>query len=418
VSGGDRGEYLWQVLPTLWPPPARITRCGRLTRSAAPATEFLVFPSERRAALLVPRRPRRAAAGALRHYKASATARDRLRFRLAALAAATGVAEVLPDRVRIEPSGPAGTEADIVAHLSAALRCDTLVSLYVGAPRANRKPVLQVLAPDGAALGFAKVGVNSLTRQLVRAEAAALEFLAQAPLAHVRPPRLLYQGQWRGNEILVQEALPAARPARSHGELGAAMTEVAGIRGLDRFPAAQSRYWQSLRTRLQALDQREAARSLLEALGSLERAEGALTLTFGAWHGDWTPWNMTLSRGQALVWDWERFDTGVPVGFDAVHYWLQGAIIRGGTHPVTAAEMALSAAADLVGPLGVQPQAASLVAALYLVEIAARYLHDGQAEAGAKLGRIDAWLLPALMRHVRRPGGPLRVPGSGLTGSA
>ncbi|HEY5985220.1 MAG TPA: hypothetical protein VIV12_02375 [Streptosporangiaceae bacterium] len=413
MSVGDRGEYLRQVLPLLWPPPARITRCGRMTRSRAAAAEFLIFPSERRAALLVPRRPRRAAAAALRHYKASASARDRLRFRLAAIAAGTGAAEVLPDRVRIEPAGPAVAEADIASHLSAALRRQAIVSLHVGAPRANRKPVLQVLAPDGAALGFAKVGVNPLTRELVRAEATALALLAQAPLTHVRPPRLLYHGQWRGNEVLIQEAFPAARPARNHGELGGAMTEIAGIRGLSHLPAAQSSYWQRLRTRLRALDQREAAGSLLAALGALERAEGELTLAVGSWHGDWTPWNMTMSRGQALVWDWERFETGVPVGFDAVHYWLQGAIIRSGTPPVTAAEMAVSRAAELVAPLGVAPQTASLVAALYLVEIAARYLHDGQAEAGARLGRVEEWLLPVLTGHTRRLSSPLRASGGG-----
>ena len=57
----------------------------------------------------------------------------------------------------------------------------------------------------------------------------------------------------------------------------------------------------------------------------------------------------------------------------------------------------------------------SAVAMLYLVEIGTRYLRDRQADAGARLGRVDAWLLPVLMRNT--PGYPARSGGhDGLAG--
>ncbi len=34
----------------------------------------------------------------------------------------------------------------------------------------------------------------------------------------------------------------------------------------------------------------------------------------------------------------------------------------------------------------------------YLMELAARYLADRQAEAGARLGDVGTWLLPAVAR--------------------
>jgi hypothetical protein len=114
---------------------------------------------------------------------------------------------------------------------------------------------------------------------------------------------------------------------------------------------------------------------------------------------------MTMSLGRARVWDWERFEAGVPVGYDALHYRMQGDIVRGGADPAAAAHTTLSGAAQTLAPFGVEPETAGLVAALYLTEIAARYVRDGQAEAGAKLGRIDAWLLPALAHHIQRPDG-------------
>jgi hypothetical protein len=111
---------------------------------------------------------------------------------------------------------------------------------------------------------------------------------------------------------------------------------------------------------------------------------------------------MTMSGDRARVWDWELFETGVPVGFDAVHFWLQGAIVRGGIAPAAAAERAVTGAPEILAPFGLDPAAASRVATLYLAEIAIRYLRDGQAEAGARLGRIGDWLLPALIGHARR----------------
>ena len=48
------------------------------------------------------------------------------------------------------------------------------MSLYLSPARANRKPVLQLLTPQGQAAGFAKIGTNQLTRELVTAEYEAL----------------------------------------------------------------------------------------------------------------------------------------------------------------------------------------------------------------------------------------------------
>ena len=400
MTAEGRGRYLWEVLGTLWPPPARVTRCGPWhhgTPGGPRATEFVVVPSERRAVLLLPRRPRRVAAAALRHYKASATARDRRKLDTLALAASLGLADVLPHRVRIE-RGTTGD--DLAGYLSAALGHDIVLSLHIGPPRANRKPVLQALTPDGAVAGFVKVGVDPLTRGLVRAEAATLALLGDAPLSKVRPPRLLWHGRWHDHEVLVQQAFPRGRRARDLTELTGAMAELAAVRGVTVMPVATGPYWRNLRARLRALGQRDDAAALLRAVDHAEAGADAAALRFGSWHGDWAPWNMTISQGRALVWDWERFETGVPVGYDAVHYALQQAV-RGGMAAEAAAEDTLAWAPGILSPFGLDPAAARLVAVLYLIEIGTRYLRDRQAEAGARLGRIDRWLLPVLARHFR-----------------
>jgi hypothetical protein len=183
----DRYRYLWETLRQLWPEPARIVRAGRLTAAPAGSVDFLVVPSESRATVLLPRRPRRATAAALRHYKASAVGSRRLVFRGLAAAAQGGLGDALPHRIIIERD-PGPSDRDLVGYLARVLDQEVLISVRIGTPRANRKPVLELLTPAGTALGFAKVGVSALTKDLVRAEVNALTQLGSVDERTSAPP--------------------------------------------------------------------------------------------------------------------------------------------------------------------------------------------------------------------------------------
>ena len=101
-----------------------------------------------------------------------------------------------------------------------------------------------------------------------------------------------------------------------------------------------------------------------------------------------------------LVWDWERFTPGVPIGLDALHHDLQRRLMAQ-PDARAAVEQTLDAAARLLLPFGVvDPAATTGTALLYLVDLAARYLADRQAEAGARLGVLGRWLLPAILDRV------------------
>jgi hypothetical protein len=277
--------------------------------------------------------------------------------------------------------------------------------MYLGFPRANRKPVLQLLNPAGGEpLGFAKIGVNDLTRDLVDAEHRSLALLNQARLAGVTVPRVLHYGQWRGLSILVLSALPMwahRRPLR-RGQLSAAAAEVAGVGGLRSGPLAGEGYLEKLRTRLAKADEGPERSALDWALEVLAERVGGKVLTYGAWHGDFTPWNMASTSSGLLVWDWERFSNGVPLGFDVLHYWLQSQVGRSGRDPGASAIDCADRASCLLAPFGTDPGGARLTAVLYLVELAVRYLVDRQAEAGAPRGAPKAWLIPAIAHEVTR----------------
>ena len=396
LTAGDsalRAQYLAEVLDLLYPVPCE-TAGGR----GEPIAEYLVVPDARRPRLLVPTTSRRVAAAAVRRYAEPQSRTARLKRDAVVAAIRTGASSLLlRDRVRI--TGPAAESID--GHLRAALGRELSVSIHIGPARANRKPVLQLISPEGETFGFGKLSTGPLTERLVRAETAALDTLGRVRPRKLLVPTVLHAGQWRGLRVLVQSALPVWLPRAplTPRRLVSAMLEIAGCRGYASGTLAGSAYWTGLRARLAAVGDRPEGAALGSAAELLATHAGHQHLRYGAWHGDWAPWNMANLADGLLVWDWERFATGVPVGFDAVHHELQRRIQSAGD-AAEAVEATVRRAGELLAPFDVPAEVRELTALLYLVDLAVRYLTDRQAEAGARLGVLGTWLLPVLIRRV------------------
>ncbi|MFI6331124.1 hypothetical protein ACIBBG_22825 [Micromonospora chersina] len=391
-DGDGRSAYLGELAGLIWPEPAE----PALRKGGA---GWVVVPSASRPRLLVPTGSGRAAASAVRHSTEAVGRKARLVRQGLATAFRLGLGPVVfRDRLVVTGGG-------LDAYLAEVLGEPALVSLHIGPARANRKPVLQLIAPDGRALGYAKLGVDPLTRALVDAEADALRRLADLPLGRVTVAGVRHHGDWHGHALLVQEALPVrlprATPAAAEAAERAAMVAVAGCLGVRRRSWAGSDHAARLADAVDALGARPEAGRLRAALKTV--ADLDPTVAFGAWHGDWNGGNSAvLADGRVLVWDWERFEADVPVGYDELHRAVQTAIGNEGVEPVEAARALIAGADRALAPFDPDGRGADLVAVLYLVELAARYLRDRQAEAGARLGHVDAWLLPAVEEHLAR----------------
>jgi hypothetical protein len=396
----ERREYLQSVFEALWPEPTTIAANGT-TAATGKQHEYVVVPNVRRPTLVLPLRPRRVTAAGLRHYKTSANASTRLKLQLLALGAQVGLADLLPDRIKVNRS-PRGPDAGIEGYLSDALNREVLVSLYVGPNRAIQKPVLQLLSPRGETLGFAKVGTNELTRELVRGEAQALTSLNAARWKRLTVPTMLHHGIWRGHEVLVQEPLAGSRRAKADPSLlTEAMLELASSSGVEVAAVTGSRYWKRLGERVGQLPPSVYADLLAHALREISALAADTRLDLGSWHGDWAPWNMAASGDRLRVWDWEQYAHPAPLGFDALHYRIQTLVVSDRRTPDVAVETTGRDAADLLTPFAVPHDLAPLVMLMYVVDIAARYLHDGEHEAGTRMGNLDSWLSAALERQLR-----------------
>ena len=392
ASAFERRRYLDDMVALLWPlgEPAEQDAAGV-------ATEYVLLPNGRRPTLMLPRRPGKVAATLIRNYKTSADRRTQLKLTALSAAARVGATALLPERITVW-SRPHDPDRDVGAYLSAALGREVLIGLHTSPPRANRKPILHLLNPDGESVGFAKVGVDPLTKALVRHEAATLAMLSGQTLRTFQVPQLLHHGVWNGLEILVQSPLLRGDGPDDVTRVHEAMRELAGVYAPRTEPVDGGAYVAKLRTKIESLPASPVRDVFGAALSGVVRRSsgGDPGLLLGAWHGDWTPWNMTAYADRIAVWDWERFAEGVPAGFDPIHFEMQGAIQRRRIDPKIAALATVAAAPALLVGFGLDDQQARRVAVLYLLEIGSRYVGDDQAAAGARLGNVQDWLVPAL----------------------
>jgi hypothetical protein len=82
-----------------------------------------------------------------------------------------------------------------------------------------------------------------------------------------------------------------------------------------------------------------------------------------------------------LAWDFERFRTDVPIGFDPIHFELQEQLARSSGDLAVVIHSQFTAARGILSTLGVTDDLAETVFALYLFDISARWLSDRQGNA-------------------------------------
>lgn len=397
----DRAVAAEQLLGVLYPSP--LTVASGDADGAGVRRSWTAIPSAQRPRLLVPATGGRAAARVVRRQLTGHRLRTRVARGVVSGAMATGILPRLA-ATRLVVAGPADAPC-IEDVLSRALgEQEVRLALPVGPARANRKPVLQVVDTRGQVLAFAKVGHNELTAGLVRREAQVLDQLSAAVTAGVRVPRLIAATDWSGHEVLVQEALSVPRRrlggTDADGRLVRVVADIARLAGpVQRVPWAEHPLQARLRARI---DDAGTHRGALE--GALSRIRFTEPVATGAWHGDLNSGNLALVAGPCPVWDWERFETGVPLGFDLLHHRLHEEITVAGAPAHEAAPRLVRGARGLLAPLGVPGADADAVARLYLVTLATRYLADDQAGAGAALGAVETWLLPAVATSGPRRG--------------
>ena len=409
VTPADPGRPELPAVAALWP-----AGYHRLTRRPGRSPALLVLPSRRSPRMLVPTGV--AAAGAMlrRH---STGRRQRLGQQVLARGVRSGLLPWLP-LWRLVPTAGGGGIDSIEDHVRDALPAAAAVGVLLGPPRANAKPVLRVFDADGRTLAFGKVGYTELSRALVRREGRILRELAGTRFTCLEVPSVLHAGPWGELEVLLLTPLgssgddpgkAAPRPVPTSWELPlAAMVELAEHGGVTREAVASSAYFAGLRQRVDAVP--PSARGALECLlGDVSRRAGAVVLGFGRWHGDWAPWNMgggPRPGRPVQVWDWERSQPGVPLGFDVVHFLLQREFGRA-TPQERVTQPLLGTGSRTLERWCPEQESVEATILLYLLDILARYRTDvgggPTPQLQARVATLEGVAAAIIADHPRRP---------------
>jgi hypothetical protein len=368
------------------------------------AEAYLALPRAANPRLLVPLASPQAAAAALaRNHDATS---NKARLARAALGAGlrVGLTQRLADRVDVF-ADPSLTAAERPGHLLTEHlrdvfgRRDLELAVILGVPRLNRKPVLQVLASDGTVVGYVKAAWNHLTTALVRNEAQVLAHLATARPVTFTPPALVAAGPWRELELISASALPnAERPdaAQIFDPPLAVIAEIAGLWGRSTGRLVDSPYWYGVREHVEVKGSGDTLRG---AVDWIEKQFGPVEIAFGAWHGDFTPWNMARLGDATFLWDWERA-APAPAGLDLLHFLFQTQSRFAGGSAERAVELSSQRTPSLLPSLDVPLDSERALWALYRMELLFRYDEARDAGVLARPSKIHAGILEMFARDM------------------
>jgi hypothetical protein len=355
-----------------------------------PHEQYALLPNARDVRVIVPLTSRRAGERVLRQ-----TAHSRgLARSVLGWAVGLGLTPLVGGRLTV-PARDEDGNPSLATWLGELLGiADISIGITLGAPRPNRKPVISMVTPDGTVHAYAKLAWSPLTNDLVRNEATWLDWVQRRRPEGIVAPELITIDTWRDHNVLLTRPLAdlptvpgGIAEADTVGAIAGLVTPTAG-------PVVGSPWWQGLEQR--AADRASAGHTESRAVldGLAHRLDGT-SWRFGAWHGDYTPWNARLTKVGVQVWDWERASFPVPVGFDAAHASFQIAHIGSRRDVHSSADAATDHVATVLDGLDLDRSAATDLVSCYLLERWLRW-DEARGDGQSALENRHAAILQAL----------------------
>ena len=366
------------------------------------AREWWVLPSATSPTLLVPTSGR-GVARSLFQFNDSMTQRARLKKTGVGIAIQGRLAHMfLRDRLSITKAvldGDRDLIEDELPRLLGVPRVEVAISIGRSL-RPNIKPVLQIRAPDGRVLAFAKLAWNALTSELVENEVTTLTRLEGLVIRSFNVPRVLHRGEWNGFPLVLLSPLSHGLLRRSPVDAlpsSAVLREVAGLGSDRRGPLIGGPYWQEVSRRaLQTAPQLELGGRMEAAISQLAARLSTVEVIHCMSHGDFAPWNMLHTAGSINVWDWERASETRPLGLDALHFTFEVAYHKERREPMAAIKIALERSQDALRGLGVPRLTGEAIRDVYVLERLTRLLEGRRAGVP-----VDDRLLEGLAAYLR-----------------
>lgn len=293
------------------------------------------------------------------------------------------------------------TITDLEDYLASTLKIPSVeIAISLGTPGRYRKTTLQVIAPTGEIVAYAKMAKAAPAVRALEAEFANLTTVARIEALHANVAQLLGRGEWDGSKILLIDPGPRRpgpyRLGPSHLEFLSALHTAF----VSEFRFEESPSWARL---LAAIDELSGELSIdwqnrcRNSVAKLRSALSGKIIPHSFAHGDFTPWNMRTGAAGLFVFDWEA---GCRCAFpfhDAFHFTAAQSNManRSNRHDTRFFEKL----AEKIWPRG-----RSLLPWMYLVYLLEKSIYYAEARIRAPLEGDDkfiTWLGRELDRHLK-----------------
>ena len=202
------------------------------------------------------------------------------------------------------------------------------IAIAAGVPDRNQKIIVRALDRRGAARAIVKIGRSIRTDDAVEREADVLTQVDE--ILDGRAPRLLAHGQRAGRTWLAQEVIEGRHSGTLITPAHAEFLLALGQPTLARVPLEDLHTYKDSQRNLSNLraefdpDWHADYSRLRDALSLVSDSDD---VPVTAAHGDFTPWNTRLCRGQLRAFDWEYFSLVAPAAYDLAHFHMQASVL-------------------------------------------------------------------------------------------
>lgn len=204
-------------------------------------------------------------------------------------------------------------------------------SVFCGTPCVHQKLTIQ-LSIGNKILGYCKISDNPEVGNMFANEADILAFLHNRGVKNI--PISLYASEWYGRiSLFVQSTCKTTQSRVVHkwSRMHKVFLDDLYSRTKKKLQFEQTDYYRTLTDLQQHLDwlPSDEARIIVQsAVNDILTANLGQEIECGAYHADFTPWNMFIEQGKLFVFDWEYARMTYPPNLDRYHFFTQTAIFE------------------------------------------------------------------------------------------
>jgi hypothetical protein len=202
------------------------------------------------------------------------------------------------------------------------------LAFSLGSGKVRNRVIIQITTPDGEILAYAKAGFDESSQTAIQREEQTLRSLEHAGFSPAEVPQVLRSFAWRDAWILTETAAPQEKqPAHAFRDehvqfLTRLATRLPCHTPADGLSPDSPAHLEHLGYPYYA----DLIKWATNHLASFPALPGSFL------HGDFTPWNLSVSRNRVFAFDWEQAAHRGPAGWDAFHFCVASSIEVRGQH--------------------------------------------------------------------------------------